>query len=327
MTDTYKNITVLVICYKQQDVIKRALDSVLCQREYGLNKIVVCDDCSPDKTWDVLQDYKSRYPEYFEIHRNEHNLGIYQNMEKLVSLRGESDLFVNLSGDDAFENGFFKAVQDYIRTNTVDFSVPIGIYADYKVIYPNGNQTICRQNIVEDKSLNRFSLYIRYKLCGRSMMINDLVLQKQKPTIFDKGLNLAESFFDCQKHLIVEKGYYVPVVGDIYYGGIGISMKLADTDYYSTQAMVKWQYYLDNLITKKEDVLLARAEIMKCQFILSPSIKGYFKCLRTYLVSGYPHKPTFNEVKNFTLLMKHRVFKKYEKYWLLWAPIKLLYRL
>ena len=108
MTDTYKSITVLVICYKQQDVIKRALDSVLCQKEYGLNKIVVCDDCSPDKTWDVLQDYKSRYPEYFEIHRNEHNLGIYQNMEKLVSLRGESDLFVDLSGDDAFENGFFN---------------------------------------------------------------------------------------------------------------------------------------------------------------------------------------------------------------------------
>ena len=157
MTDTYKSITVLVICYKQQDVIKRALDSVLCQKEYGLNKIVVCDDCSPDKTWDVLQDYKSRYPEYFEIHRNEHNLGIYQNMEKLVSLRGESDLFVELSGDDAFENGFFKAVQDYIKANNVDFSVPIGIYADYKVIYPNGNQTICHQNIVEDKSLNRFS--------------------------------------------------------------------------------------------------------------------------------------------------------------------------
>ena len=122
MTDTYKSITVLVICYKQQDVIKRALDSVLCQKEYGLNKIVVCDDCSPDKTWDVLQDYKSRYPEYFEIHRNEHNLGIYQNMEKLVSLRGESDLFVNLSGDDAFENGFFKAVQDYIKANNLKLS-------------------------------------------------------------------------------------------------------------------------------------------------------------------------------------------------------------
>ena len=159
------------------------------------------------------------------------------------------------------------------------------------------------------------------------MMINDLVLQKQKPTIFDKGLNLAESFFDCQKHLIVEKGYYVPVVGDIYYGGIGISMKLADTDYYSTQAMVKWQYFLDNLIMRKEDVVLAKAEIMKCQFILSPSIKGYLNCLRTYLASGYPHKPTFKEVKNFTFLMKHRAFKKYEKYWLLWAPIKVLYRL
>ena len=29
MTDTYKSINVLVICYKQQEVIKRALDSVI----------------------------------------------------------------------------------------------------------------------------------------------------------------------------------------------------------------------------------------------------------------------------------------------------------
>lgn len=327
MDNSYKSITVLVICYKQQEVIKRALDSVLCQKEYGLKKIVVCDDCSPDNTWDVLQDYKSRYPEYLDIHRNEHNLGIYQNMEKLVSLRGEADLFVDLSGDDAFEDGYFKAVQEYIASHDVDFSVPIGIYADYKVILPNGRKMIHRQNIVEDTSLDKFSLYIRYNLSGRSMMFNDMVMLKQKPTVFDKGLNLAESYFDCQKHLIAEKGYYVPVVGDIYYGGIGISMKLANTDYYSTQAMAKWQYFLDNIITRKEDVLLAKAEIRKCQFILQPSFKGYVESLKMYLASGYPKRPTFKEIKNFTLLMKLRVFRKYEKYWLLWFPIKVLYRL
>lgn len=327
MNNSYKSITVLVICYKQQEVIKRALDSVLRQKEYGLKKIVVCDDCSPDNTWAVLQDYKARYPKYLDIHRNEHNMGIYQNMEKLVSLRGEADLFVDLSGDDAFENGYFKAVQEYIACHNVDFTVPMGIYADYKVILPNGRQILQRQNIIEDTSLNRFSLYIRYNLSGRSMMFNDLVMQKQKPTVFDKGLNLAESFFDCQKHLIAEKAYYVPVVGDIYYGGIGISMKLANTDYYSTQSMAKWQYFLDNIITRKEDVLLAKAEIRKCQFILKPSFKGYFKSLKMYLASGYPKKPTFKEVKNFTLLMKHRILRKYEKYWLLWLPIKVLYRL
>ena len=44
MNNSYKSITVLVICYKQQEVIKRALDSILCQKEFGLKKIVVCDE-------------------------------------------------------------------------------------------------------------------------------------------------------------------------------------------------------------------------------------------------------------------------------------------
>ena len=47
-------INVLIITYNQEDLIKRAIDSILCQKEYGLNKIVVSDDCSSDNTWNVL---------------------------------------------------------------------------------------------------------------------------------------------------------------------------------------------------------------------------------------------------------------------------------
>lgn len=327
MIDTYKSITVLVICYKQQGVIKRALDSVLCQKEYGLNKIVVCDDCSPDNTWNVLQDYKSRYPEHFEIHRNEHNLGIYRNMEKLLSLRGESDLFVNLSGDDTFEDGFFKAVQRYVATHDINFSIPFGIYANYKVIFPNGKQKIHDQKFVTDTSLNLFSLYIRQKLSGRSMMVNNRVLQLQKPTVYDKGLNLAESLFDCQKHIIIEKAYFVPVVGNVYYCGIGVSVKLFNTDYFSTQLKEKWYYFLEHLISTQKDINYANAEIQKCNFILIPSLKYYIKALYFFFQSGYPSFPSYKEYKFFTYPMKKRMFLKYEKNLIMRIIEKIIYQL
>lgn len=327
MNKEYKAITVLVICYKQQEVIKRALESILCQKEYGLKKIVVCDDSSPDNTWQVLNEYKTKYPQYFDIHRNEKNMGIYQNMEKLLSLRGESDLFVELSGDDALENGYFQTVQEYIQKHDVDFSVPIGIYADYKIIVPNGKQIIQRQNIVEDESLNRLSLYIRGKLSGRSMMYNEFIVQNQKPTILDKGLNLAESFFDCQKHLNSEKAYYVPVVGNIYYGGIGISTKLIDSDYISTQRKEKWLFFLDNIINRKEDIYLANAQIIKCKFLLKPTINSFIESIKLYIKSGYPNTISYKEIKEFTYLMKQRVFHKYERYTLLRIPIKILYHI
>lgn len=327
MCQNYKSITVLVLCYKQQEVIKRALDSVLSQKEYGLKKIVVCDDCSPDKTWDVLEDYKNRYPEYLDIYRNEKNMGIYQNEEKLMSLRGESDLYVNLSGDDAFSNGYFKAIQEYIQMNEVDFTVPICIYADFMTEMPDGKQMLHKQSIAANKDLNKFSLYIRYKLSGRSTMFNDLIVQKQQPTIFEKGLNLAESLYDCQKHYHVEKSYYVPVLGNIYFGGIGISAKLIDTDYYTTQAKAKWQYFLDHLIDQKSDVCLAQAEIVKCEFMLKPSWKTFTQSIALFKKSGYPNKVKYRDIKSFTYLMKRSVLHKYEKYLLLRLPIKVLYHL
>lgn len=328
MNKEYTAITVLVICYKQQEVIKRALESVLCQKEYGLKKIVVCDDCSPDNTWLVLNEYKTKYPQYFDIYRNEKNMGIYQNMEKLLSLRGESDLFVELSGDDAFEKGYFQAVQEYIQKHDVDFSRPISVYADYKIIAPNGKQIIRRQNIVEDESLNRFRLCLHGKLSGnRSLMYNELVIQKHKPTFFDKGLNLAEMFYNCQKHLNAEKAYYVPVVGNIYYGGIGVSTKLIDTDYYSTQAMEMWNFFLHNYITRTEDIYLANAQIIKCKFLLKPTINSFINSIKLYMKSGYPEKTTYKEIKEFTYSMKRRILHKYEKYVLLRIAIKVLYHL
>ena len=75
-----KRIVICIVSYNQEDVIGRTLDSILNQKEWGLFKIIVSDDCSKDRTWEILQEYKGKYPEIMDIHRNEHNLGIYGNV-------------------------------------------------------------------------------------------------------------------------------------------------------------------------------------------------------------------------------------------------------
>ena len=81
MNSVFAKISVYVITYKQKNVISRALDSILAQKEFGLDHIIVCDDCSPDGTWDIIQSYKEKYPEYFIIHKNLLNKGIYGSNE------------------------------------------------------------------------------------------------------------------------------------------------------------------------------------------------------------------------------------------------------
>lgn len=312
MTDKNISITVLVICYKQQEVIKRALDSILCQKEYGLNKIVVCDDCSPDNTWKVLQDYKSRYPDYFEIHRNDPNLGIYQNMLKLLSLRGDSDLYVNLSGDDAFDTGYFKALQEFIIENNIDFSKPVGIFSDFANSAPDGEFSVRSQKLVECCKDNLLSLYLRQKICCRSLVLNNKVLEKHKGTIFNKGLALAEWLFDINRICMIESVYYVPVIGDIYFSGIGVSTKLLNSQYYISESIEKWEYLKDKIILKQEDKKLADAEIYKARFLAHPKISLLVRSIFLYMQSGYPQKVSFKELNGFTFLMRKKIFGKYE---------------
>ena len=53
----YKKISVLIVTYKQANVIGRNIESILQQKDYGLHEIVICDDCSPDNNWEVIQSY------------------------------------------------------------------------------------------------------------------------------------------------------------------------------------------------------------------------------------------------------------------------------
>lgn len=313
MEKKYKTICILIICYKQQELIKRAINSLLQQKEYGLHRIVVCDDCSPDDTWKVLQEYKKRFPDLMCIYRNDENIGIYKNLEKVTSLRGDSDLYSYLAGDDEYCDGFFKALQEYILDHDIDFSKPIGFYGDYKGITPNGQVFLKKQDVVKDKNLNLFRLYIRGYVSGRSCFVNNPVLEKFTTTIYDKGLNLAESFYDSQKHRYIEDAHYINSIGNIYYTNIGVSKELRFTPYHKEEAITKWLYFIEKLIDNKTDVRYAYAEIYRAQFLISPTWLLYIKTLFYLLTSGYPSIPSFKYCRTFVSPMKHFVLQKYEK--------------
>ena len=124
-----KKIVIRVVTYNQENVVGRALDSVLRQKDWGLYRIVVSDDCSTDHTWNVLQMYHSKYPELIDIYRNEHNLGMYENIQKADSYVPSCDLYSGLAGDDEYCDGYFEAIQNFIEQNHIDTTELIGIFS------------------------------------------------------------------------------------------------------------------------------------------------------------------------------------------------------
>ncbi|SRR6266436_644793 len=92
-------VSVLVMTYNHERFIQEAIESALMQETNFLYEIVVGEDFSTDRTREILQDYKARYPEKIRLLLHPKNLGGAPNfILTLGACRGDYIAF--LEGDD-----------------------------------------------------------------------------------------------------------------------------------------------------------------------------------------------------------------------------------
>lgn len=308
------SINVLIVTYKQAEVIGRNIESILKQKEYGLNKIIICDDCSPDNNWEVIQSYVQKYPDIIVAYRNNPNLGIYGNSNKLASLCGDADLYCWLEGDDALCDGFFKSMQEYIRNNNVDITKPVGIFGDYIAINTKGEQSLMKNDFVL-KGYDPMGAYLRSLATWRGSLFSRSVLSQFKPVETDKGLILAETLFDSQFFRFINKAYYNSIPGTIYYTGIGVSVTWglgsATSSYRTTDNIVMWQYLVDNsLILSQEDQCWAKSRISYSRCLEKFSRKEYGSYCKNYLKGMKSYHINY---KQFILQAAHLLYLGFKK--------------
>ncbi len=235
-------ISVLIITYRQEDVIGRALDSLLSQKDY-IYEICINDDCSPDNTWGVIQQYMQKYPDLIKPVRNEKNVGIFENIE-LTWDRPTGDIIYQLSGDDEVGPGYFKAVVEFIEKNHIDWQNELFcIYGNYMQIGADGTKTLFRNSLVTDA--NAMKLKVRKLLSGRSSCYSKKVLEKFE-NVSDKRSFRVELAQDSQIQLYSEHNYYLPVLGNIYYAEIGISTKMSHEEHMEN-TLGGYDYFIEYL--------------------------------------------------------------------------------
>jgi glycosyltransferase involved in cell wall biosynthesis len=291
-------ISVLVITYNQHDVIARALDSILCQAHYGLSEIVISDDCSSDNNWDVITHYVLKYPNIIRAYRNKSNLGIYGNMQKLLSLRGDADMYTFLSGDDALCDGFFRKAQETINENNINLSDLFSIFMDFKCVYPNGINRIISNKLIKKGSA--ISLKIRDLIFVRSVLISHNVINHYQEIPLDQGLALSEILFDLQLTLISNKFYYKPFVATIYFANLGVSKKLGNKNYFKQQSEA-WKKVLELMNFTLPDRCYVQFRIHYYNFKVNPSLSEFYKIICNYISSFVP-KYGLHPIKNIMLL-------------------------
>lgn len=237
MIEGIPRISVYIITYNQEDVIDRTLGSILSQIDY-VYEICVSDDHSTDRTWEILQDYGKQYPGLFKLNRNDPNLGIFENTEKVWTMP-TGDIVYDLAGDDSVGDGWFKTVVHFIQDNQIDYKNELFcVYGDYKCIYPNGDTVVHRHRAI-DKYDDAFRLSLRGVINGRSCCYSRRILSKFKKVSQGRS-HIAENIQDRQLQIFSDTNYYIPMVGNIYYSGIGISVHLNED--LKKERMKIWPY-------------------------------------------------------------------------------------
>ena len=224
MIDGIPKISALIICYKQEELIHRALDSLLSQKDF-LYEICVSDDCSPDNTWQVLLDYQKQYPDLIKLHQNNPNVGIFENFEQVWTMP-TGDIIYQVSGDDECGEGWLKRVVDYIQEEGIDYKNELFcIYGNFKCLYPNGDYYIVHNSAINKYPDQALRLALRGLICNRSACFSKSVLKK-----FDKvsqgRSHIVEMMQDTLLQLYAEKNYYLEGIGNIYYANVGVSAHL-----------------------------------------------------------------------------------------------------
>ena len=97
-------VSFCIVTYNQQEYIREAIQGALAQ-QYSALEIIISDDNSTDKTFDVItetvKDYKGEHT--IIVNRNEVNLGLGAHFSKICREIASGDYIVVLGGDDISE--------------------------------------------------------------------------------------------------------------------------------------------------------------------------------------------------------------------------------
>jgi glycosyltransferase involved in cell wall biosynthesis len=124
-----KLISIVVICYEQENTIRRALDSILRQEMVYTFEIIIGEDASPnDNTRAICEEYVQKYPEVIRLLPVAENKGLLRNYaDCLAECQGK--YIATCTGDDWWHNpNKLKLQVDFLEHNQ-----------DYGVVHTEAN--------------------------------------------------------------------------------------------------------------------------------------------------------------------------------------------
>jgi len=108
-------VSIAMTTYNGEKHLEEQLNSFLSQTQLPY-ELVVCDDCSNDKTIEILDDFRAKAPFLVKINKNDINLGFTRNFEKVINLCEGELIFISDHDDRWFDNKI-ETMTNFISSN------------------------------------------------------------------------------------------------------------------------------------------------------------------------------------------------------------------
>lgn len=111
-------LSIALATFNGERFIREQLDSIIGQT-YSDYELIICDDCSSDSTWKILEDY-SQMDTRIIVFKNECTLGFKKNFEKAISLC-TGDYIALCDQDDIWCNNHLEVLLNNLNGGTASF--------------------------------------------------------------------------------------------------------------------------------------------------------------------------------------------------------------
>ena len=108
-------VSVIMGVYNCENTIRESVDSILNQ-SYDNIQFVICDDCSIDKTYEILEEYEQKYPEKIVLLRNDSNHMLAYCLNRCLE-KSTGKYIARMDGDDISTVDRIKKQVEFLNSN------------------------------------------------------------------------------------------------------------------------------------------------------------------------------------------------------------------
>lgn len=200
-------VSVCIPCFNSEKTIADTINSVLSQT-YSHLEIIICDNCSTDRTFEIIKGIQDSR---IQIYRNESNLGMVGNFDRVLSYAKGQYVKVMCSDDLISFDCIEKQLVSFIENPNSSLAL---VTCEKWIINEKGRKLFQKKS-PGDQGIKKGTLWITKTMTAGTNLIGE-----PGAILFDRNKAALTSGFQVEKELsyVVDLNFWFKLLlqGDLY---------------------------------------------------------------------------------------------------------------